>query len=103
MYAYLMCESIPAMSNPPGETPGFCKIGQMPGPVDNFCWQIPRSCSNYDSQIPGPPVQPTNIKNYSLPFFNKNNCFNSIELHKAGHEMSHSNWTKTKQMVLLHL
>ena len=44
----IMCESIPAASIPhPGKTPGipraFENIVQMPGPADNFCWQMPRS------------------------------------------------------------
>ena len=81
----IIYQSIPAASILPGKPLGkpqaFKKIGQMLGPAGNFCWQMPRS----------PLLR---------PFFNKHDCFSSIELHKTGHEMSHSDRTKTKQMVL---
>ena len=31
----------------------------------------------------GPPVHTINIQSYWLPYLNKHNCFNSIELHKT--------------------
>ena len=33
-----------------------------------------------------------------VAIFNKHDCFSSIELHKTGQEMSHSDWKKTKQV-----
>ena len=82
-----MCESIPVASIPPRANPrAFEKIVQMPGPAGNFCWQM--CCGG---QMPGTPVHPINIQSYWLPYFNKHNCFSSIELHKTGHKMSHFN------------
>ena len=40
--------------------------------------------------MPGPPVHPINIQSYWLSYFNKHNCFSSIELRKTGHEMIES-------------
>ena len=43
---------------PPGQTPGIWKNGQMPGPAGpagNFRWQIPRRGSYYDDQMARPP------------------------------------------------
>ena len=98
-----MCESIPAASIlPPGKPPGiprvFEKIVQIPGPAGNFCCQMPRPpfllwWSN--SRPPSPSDQYTKLL---VAIFNKHNCFSSIELHKTGHEMSHSDSKKTKQM-----
>ena len=85
-----MCESITTANIPPGKPRVFEKISQIPDPAGNFCWQMPRVRSNYDSQIRGPPVHPTNIQKYWLPFFNKHNCFRSTELYKTDHEMSTS-------------
>ena len=79
----------PATPPPPGIPRAFEKIVQMPGPASNFCWQMPPPRSFCGGQMPGPPVHPINIQSYWLPYFNKHNYFNSIELHKTGHEMSH--------------
>ena len=50
------------------------KIVQMPGPAGDFCWQMPYS--------------PFLL--LLVAIFNKHNCFSSIELHKTGYEMNHS-------------
>ena len=66
IYVPNMCESIPAASIPPGQTPGaFEKIGQIPGSAGNFCWQMPRPPrSFYDGQMPGPTIHPTHLQKY---------------------------------------
>ena len=100
-----MCQSFPAASIPPGKPPGipwaFEKIVQMPGPAGNFCWQMPRPpfllwWSN--ARSPSPSDQYTKLL---VAIFNKHNCFSSVELYKTGHEMSHSDSKKAKQMVFL--
>ena len=94
-----MCESIPAASIPPRANPrAFEKIVQMPGPAGNFCWQMPRPRSYYDGQMPGPPSTSDQYTKLLVAIFNKHNCFSLIELHKIGHEMSHSDSKKTTQM-----
>ena len=70
------------------------KFCQMPGPAGNFCWQMPHRPFLLWRSNARPPVHPTNIQKSYLPFFNKHNCFSSIELHKTDHEMSHSDWDK---------
>ena len=88
-----MCGSIPAASIPPGKSPGkpqaFEKDRSNTRPCGYFLEPpVPTWWSNARS-----PVQPTNIK-ILVAIFNKNNCF--IELHKTGHEMSHSDCKKDK-------
>ena len=91
----VMCESIPAASIPPGKPPGipraFEKIVQMPGSAGNFCWQMHRPPFHlwWSNARPSSPSDQY-TKFFWLPYFNKHNCFSSIELHKTGHEMSHS-------------
>ena len=101
-----MCESTPAASIPPpgqtpGHTPGIWKNVQMPGPAGKFCWQMPRPpfllwWSN--ARPSSPSDQYTKLL---VAIFNKHNCFGSIELHKTGHEMSHSDWKKDKANDLI--
>ena len=73
----------------------------MPGPASNFCWQMPHSpfllwWSN--ARPPSPSDQYTKLL---VAIFNKHNCYGSIELHKTGHEMSHSDWKKDKANYLI--
>ena len=82
-----MSESIPVASILPGQTsghsPGIWKIFSNARPCGKFLLAnapIPRSFCG--GQMPGPPVHPINIQSYWLPYFNKHNCFSSIELHK---------------------
>ena len=61
-------------------------------PCGQFCWQMPHTHSYYDGQMPVPPVHPI-VDQYTkllVTIFNKHNCFSSLELHKTGNEMSHS-------------
>ena len=101
----IRCESIPAASIPqanPRAYPGHLKrLFKCPALRAIFVGKCPAPRSFCGGQMPGPPVHPINIKSYWLPYFNKQSCFSSIELHKTGYEMSHFDWKTTKQMVLL--
>ena len=110
-FVIVMCESIPTMSIPPQANPWtnpglLKKLVKCPALRANFSdWQISRPpfllwWSN--ARPPSPSDQFTKI--VVAIFFNKHiKCFSSIELHKTGHEMSHSDSKKIKQMVLLFL
>ena len=81
----------PRASSPsPGQTPGHLKkLFKCPALRAIFVGKCPAPLSFCGGQMPDPPVHPINIQSYWLPYFNKHNCFSSIELHKTGHEMSH--------------
>ena len=94
-------KSLPAMSipppppPPPGKTPRHTQ-GIWKNCSKIFCWQMPHPpfllwWSN--ARSPSPSDQYTKLL---VAIFSKHNSFSSIELHKTGHEMSHSNWQKGK-------
>ena len=65
-----------------------------------FIGKCPAPRSFYDGPMPGPPVHPTNLQKYWLPFYNKHNCFSSIELHKTGrNESPRSNKEKANGFI----
>ena len=97
---------------------GFCLLGtehpltgQPPGHLKNHSNARPYEqflLANAPPPVPSVVVKCLALQSsrsiykiISYRHFNKHNCFSSIELHKIGHEMSHSDWKKTKQMVLL--
>ena len=71
----------------------------MPGPAGNFCWQMPRPPFLRWWSNARPPSPSDQYTKSLVAIFTKHNCFSSImsiELHKTGHEMSHSDWKKDK-------
>ena len=91
----------PPRANPRAYPEHLKKLFKCPDLRAILVGKCPALRSFCGGQMPGPPVHPINIQSYWLPYFDKHNCFSSIELHKTGHEMSHFDWKMTKQMVLL--
>ena len=106
---HLMCESIPAASTHPPANPrtnpgrfekkqsnarpcGQFLLVNVPPPFLTIVWWL-------NARPTSPSDQYTKI--LVANFFYKNDCFSSIELHKAGHETSHSDWKKTMQILFL--
>ena len=51
--------------------------------------------------MPGPPSPSDQYTKLLVAIFNKRNCFGSTELHKTGHETSHSDRKKDKANDLI--
>ena len=69
---------------PPKQTPlaypgHLKKLFKCPALQAIFVGKCPARHSFCGGQMPSPPVHPINIKSYWLPYFNKHNCFSSIE------------------------
>ena len=95
----------PRASPPPGKPPGipraFEKMFKCPALRASFVGKCHAPRSYYDGQMPGPSSPSDQYTKLLVAIFNKHNCFGSIELHKTGHEMSHSDWKKDKANDLI--
>ena len=81
---HLCVSQFQPQASPPWQTPGHLKkLFKYSALLAIFVGKCPSPHSFCGGQMPGPPVHPINIQSYWLPYFNKHNCFSSIELHKS--------------------
>ena len=89
----------------PRAYPGHLKkLFKCPALRAIFVGKCPAPRSYYDGSLLANARSPSPSDQYTkllVAIFNKHNCFSSVELYKTGHEMSHSDSKKAKQMVFL--